>query len=245
MSTRKGTRKVAEAYLEFLYSPEGQAIAAKHYYRPRRARRRGAADIAPLPEARRCSRIDERFGGWTKAQATHFADGGIFDQIYKPEQLTHGRAPSPVRTGSAQPSVIPGFGLALGFTLTYLGLIVLIPLAALFAARRRRSAWPEFWHIVTDAAHARRARAQLRRRARRRRRQPASSACSSPGCWCATTFPASACSTRMVDLPFALPTAVAGIALAALYAPQRLDRRSCSSRSASRSPTRRSASSWR
>ena len=78
----KGTRKVAEAYLEYLYSPEGQALAAKHFYRPVKPELASADDIARFPKIELFG-ID-KFGGWTKAQATHFADGGVFDQIYKP-----------------------------------------------------------------------------------------------------------------------------------------------------------------
>ena len=77
----KGTRKQAEAYLNFLYTPEAQEIEAKNAYRPRdpavQAKYKDAFPQIPL------FTIDE-FGGWTKAQETHFADGGIFDQIYKP-----------------------------------------------------------------------------------------------------------------------------------------------------------------
>ena len=68
-----GTREVAEAYLAFLYTEEAQAIAARHHYRAR--------DAAP---ALRLSTIEEVAGGWTAAQATHFADGGVFDRIYAP-----------------------------------------------------------------------------------------------------------------------------------------------------------------
>jgi sulfate/thiosulfate transport system substrate-binding protein len=79
---RRGTRKVAQAYLEFLYSPEGQEIAARHYYRPRSeaVRERFAKQFPEL----RLFTVDEVFGGWGKAQKTHFADGGVFDQIYQP-----------------------------------------------------------------------------------------------------------------------------------------------------------------
>jgi sulfate transport system substrate-binding protein len=79
---RRGTRDVARAYLEYLYSPEGQEIAATHHYRPR------DPAIASKYSARFASvklfTVDEAFGGWQNAQKTHFADGGIFDQIYKP-----------------------------------------------------------------------------------------------------------------------------------------------------------------
>ena len=78
----KGTRKVAEAYLEYLYSPAGQAIAAKHFYRPSEPELAAAEDVARFPDIELFG-ID-RFGGWKEAQATHFGDGGVFDQIYKP-----------------------------------------------------------------------------------------------------------------------------------------------------------------
>jgi sulfate transport system substrate-binding protein len=79
---RRGTRKVAEAYLAFLYSREGQEVVARHFYRPR------------LPEVARKYRqqfpritlftVEELFGGWAKAHREHFADGATFDQIYRP-----------------------------------------------------------------------------------------------------------------------------------------------------------------
>ncbi len=77
---KRGTRKVAEAYVQFLYSKEGQDIAGKHYYRPRlkEAADKYADQFTNVP----LFTIDEVFGGWQKAQKTHFEDGGIFDQIY-------------------------------------------------------------------------------------------------------------------------------------------------------------------
>jgi sulfate transport system substrate-binding protein len=77
---KHGTRAVAEAYLKFLYTDEGQELAAKRHYRPRSA---AVAAKHPLPKIKLFT-IDQVFGGWQKAQATHFADGGIFDQIYQP-----------------------------------------------------------------------------------------------------------------------------------------------------------------
>ncbi|CAM3227877.1 sulfate ABC transporter substrate-binding protein [Brevibacillus invocatus] len=79
---KHGTRPVAEAYLQFLYSKEGQEIAAKHYYRPR-SEEVLKAHTPAFPEIEMFT-IDEVFGGWTKAQKQHFADQGVFDQIYKP-----------------------------------------------------------------------------------------------------------------------------------------------------------------
>jgi sulfate transport system substrate-binding protein len=80
---KHGTRGAAEAYLKFLYSPEGQALAAKHHYRPRDEKAAANAHVAPLPKIKLFT-IDQVFGGWQKAQATHFADGALFDQIYQP-----------------------------------------------------------------------------------------------------------------------------------------------------------------
>jgi sulfate/thiosulfate-binding protein len=77
---KRGTRAVAQAYLEYLYSPEAQDLAARHYYRP--------ADPAVAAKYQKqfpklsLFTIDEVFGGWTQAQKSHFADGGVFDQIY-------------------------------------------------------------------------------------------------------------------------------------------------------------------
>jgi sulfate transport system substrate-binding protein len=79
---RKGTRAVAEAYLRFLYTPEGQEIVAKHHYRPRDEA--VATKYASTFAAVTLFTIDEAFGGWQSAQKVHFADGGTFDQIYKP-----------------------------------------------------------------------------------------------------------------------------------------------------------------
>ena len=79
----KGTRKQAEAYVQFLYSDAAQALAAKHFYRPANPAAASPADIARFAHVDMVT-IDRAFGGWTKAQATHFADGGVFDQIYKP-----------------------------------------------------------------------------------------------------------------------------------------------------------------
>ena len=79
---KHGTRAVAQAYLEYLYTEEGQKIAAKHYYRPRQAS--VAQQYTEQFPRVNFFTIDEVFGGWEKAQKTHFADGGTFDQIYQP-----------------------------------------------------------------------------------------------------------------------------------------------------------------
>ena len=78
----RGTRKVAEAYLNYLYSEEGQDIIGRNFYRPRSeaAKTKYGAHFPKLELVT----IDSAFGGWAKAQKTHFADGGTFDAIYKP-----------------------------------------------------------------------------------------------------------------------------------------------------------------
>ncbi|MBE9608529.1 sulfate ABC transporter substrate-binding protein [Chitinilyticum piscinae] len=78
---KKGTRKVAEAYLKYLYSKEGQEIIAQNYYRP--LDKDIAAKYASQFPKVQLFDIDDVFGGWQKAQKTHFSDGGVFDQIYK------------------------------------------------------------------------------------------------------------------------------------------------------------------
>ena len=77
---KKGTRAVAEAYLQHLYSPEGQRIAAKHYYRPTDPKVQ--AEFADRFPQVKLLTIDGNFGGWAKASQAHFADGASFDQIY-------------------------------------------------------------------------------------------------------------------------------------------------------------------
>lgn len=77
---KKGTRAAAEAYLKFIYTPEGQEIAARHFYRPRDAAvaRKYEGSFTKV----QLFTIDEAFGGWKRAQTTHFKDGGVFDAIY-------------------------------------------------------------------------------------------------------------------------------------------------------------------
>jgi sulfate/thiosulfate-binding protein len=82
VADRKGTRKVAEAYLQHWYTPEAQEIAAKNFYRPIDANVSARHEKRFAPVA--LFTIDELFGGWAKAQKAHFADGASFDQIYQP-----------------------------------------------------------------------------------------------------------------------------------------------------------------
>ena len=80
----KGTRRQAEAYLAFLYSPGGQALAAKHHYRPSNPAVVDPSLMAGFAEVDLITIDDPLFGGWAKAQAFHFGDGGTFDQLYQP-----------------------------------------------------------------------------------------------------------------------------------------------------------------
>ena len=82
----KGTREVAQAYLEYLYSDPAQKIIAANYYRPAKPEAADPEDLKRFPELKLVSIDDPIFGGWAKVQPTHFDDGGVFDQIYKPAQ---------------------------------------------------------------------------------------------------------------------------------------------------------------
>jgi sulfate/thiosulfate transport system substrate-binding protein len=82
VANRRGTAKVAKAYLDYLYTDVGQEIAAKHYYRPR-SQTVAAKHASVFPKLKLFT-IADTFGDWQKAQKTHFADGGVFDQIYQP-----------------------------------------------------------------------------------------------------------------------------------------------------------------
>ncbi|MGB3808728.1 MAG: sulfate ABC transporter substrate-binding protein [Parvibaculum sp.] len=78
-----GTRKVAEAYLQYLYTPQAQKIIAANFYRPRNTAAADPKDLERFPQIKLAT-IDDKFGGWRQAQKKFFADGGIFDQIYRP-----------------------------------------------------------------------------------------------------------------------------------------------------------------
>ncbi len=82
----KGTTKVAEAYLDYLYSDAAQKIIAKNYYRPAKPEVVDPADLKRFAPLTLVTIDDPQFGGWSKVQSAHFADGGVFDQIYKPGQ---------------------------------------------------------------------------------------------------------------------------------------------------------------
>lgn len=80
---KHGTRQVAESYLKYLYSPVGQRLVAKHYYRPVAPEHADKVDFSRFQKVERFT-VDEVFGGWKEAQSRHFSNGGVFDQIYVP-----------------------------------------------------------------------------------------------------------------------------------------------------------------
>ncbi|MDO8846072.1 sulfate ABC transporter substrate-binding protein, partial [Methylicorpusculum sp.] len=80
---KNGTQDLAEAYLQYLFSPAGQKLAAKHYYRPYQPEQADPEDLKRFPKLEFFT-VDKHFGGWHKAQKDHFDDGGTFDQIYVP-----------------------------------------------------------------------------------------------------------------------------------------------------------------
>jgi sulfate/thiosulfate-binding protein len=80
---KKGSKPIAQAYLEFLYAAEGQKIAAKNYYRPAKPDLADPEDVKRFPKIKLITIDDKLFGGWAKAQPQHFGDGGVFDEIYK------------------------------------------------------------------------------------------------------------------------------------------------------------------
>jgi sulfate/thiosulfate-binding protein len=80
---KKGSKQIAQAYLEFLYAAEGQKIAAKNYYRPAKPELANPEDVKRFPKIKLIAIDDKLFGGWAKAQPQHFGDGGVFDEIYK------------------------------------------------------------------------------------------------------------------------------------------------------------------
>ena len=80
-----GVYKEARSYLEYLYSPEAQRLAAKHFYRPIYPQYADKKDLDRFPDVNLVT-IDDEFGGWQKAQEVHFNDGGVFDELYQPGQ---------------------------------------------------------------------------------------------------------------------------------------------------------------
>jgi ABC-type sulfate transport system substrate-binding protein len=84
---KRGTRAVAQAFLDFLYTPAAQKIIARNFYRPFHPESAEPADLARFRKIRLVT-VGDVFGGWAKAQPTHFGEGGVFDQIYGPRAVT-------------------------------------------------------------------------------------------------------------------------------------------------------------
>ena len=213
---RKGTRTVAQAYLEFLYTPASPGAhrdditSARPIRRSRRAIR---------SSSRRCgsSRSTRSSAAGPRRRAATSADGGVFDEICARQCARLNERGAANRCGRAA-ACCPGFGPAMGYTLFYLSLIVLLPLAAL-AFRVRRAQLGRILGHGDRAARARVVPAVVRRLAARRGDQRWSLGLLVAWVLVRYDFPGRRFVDALVDLPFALPTAVAGIALTALYAP--------------------------
>ena len=214
---RNDSQELAEQYLRFLYTPEAQEIAARNFYRP------SDQDIL-LRQGQRFPAIplitvDEVFGGWTNAHRTHFADGAIFDQIAT-ARARMSMAPRTRRRASGALSNrarCPGSGLALGITLIYLSFFLLLPLAAL-ALRPWENGVEHVINVVTNE----RTIAALRLAFGAALIAAAINVVfGTIAAWVLVRyeFPGKRLLDAFIDLPFALPTAVAGISLAAIYAP--------------------------
>ena len=206
---KKGTRTVAEAYLEYLYTPEGQEIAAKNYYRPR------------------LDSVAKKYAStFPEDKAGH--DRRSFRRLAKGAENAFCRWRSVRPDLSAQPitmaftfkkrSNLPGFGLALGYTVLYLSLIVLIPLAATFLKASSLELGAVLAHRCVSACRGF-VSPDLRSVADRRSGQSGIRSSGGVGTRALQSFPGKRLFDSLVDLPFALPTAVAGIALTTLYAP--------------------------
>ena len=208
---RRGTRSIAQAYLEYLYTPEGQEIAAKHYYRPRLAA--VAKKYAGNFPAVKLFTIDEVFGGWAKLRRRISNDGAPSTKSINPNST---QGTQPMRRAFRPHSILPGFGLTMGFTIFYLSLIILIPLGAAFL-KTLTMGWPQFWETVTGP------RALASYRLSIGASLVAASINSVLGLLAAWVlvryeFPGKRIVDALIDLPFALPTAVAGITLTAMFA---------------------------
>ena len=209
---QEGDAAVAEAYLAVLYTPEGQEIAAKHHYRPRDPQ--VAAKYAATFASVKLFTIDEAFGGWQAAQKTHFADGGDVRS-----DLPGRAATRYVDETDSKPHRPPGLP-------AHDGVHAVLPVphrprAAADAAGcgRRRWAGTRSGDRSRDPRVVASYRLSVGASLVGGLRQRACSACSSPGCSSATDFPGRRIVDALIDLPFALPTAVAGITLTTLYAP--------------------------
>jgi sulfate transport system substrate-binding protein len=158
----QGHDEVAEAYLSYLYSPEAQELIAKHHLPPDAIPRCSRRNASHFPSVKLFD--IEKFGGWKEAQTRFFAEGGRVRPDLPGGTLT---AMAAVR---AQRSVLPGFGITLGFTIAYLSLLVLIPLAGLFWKSASLAA-PSSWRRSARRARSPRTGSRSAPRSRRRRQR--------------------------------------------------------------------------
>ncbi len=205
---KRGTRKVAQAYLEFLYSPEGQEIAARHYYRPR-------LEAARLKHAATFRHVETFTIDRGLRRVVEGAEDALCRRRRLRSDLSAWDLGSHVTYTLARRRTLPGFGPTLGLTVFYLSLLVLIPLSGLLVKAASLS-WGEWWQVVT----APRALAAYRLTI------GASAAAAAINmvfgvllAWLLVRhpLPGRRIVDALVDLPFALPTAVAGIALTTVY----------------------------
>ena len=212
---RHGTQAISKAYLEFLYTPAGQEIIAQNFFRPR-DKTVAAKYASQFPQL---APADDRFGFWRMEKGA----AEVFRRRRRIRQdLSAGKLAEPGHYGMAvkaktkRTNVLPGFGLTLGFTLAYLGIVVLIPISTIFF-KTFTLTWPQFWAAVasprTIAAYRLSFGASIAGAL-------INSVFGFIVAWSLVRyeFPGKTLIDVMVDLPFALPTSVAGITLTAIYA---------------------------
>ena len=216
---KKGTRKVAEAYLNYLYSDAGPEDHRQELLPAVQPRGRRSGRPQALSRAQARDDRDPLFGGWAKVQPTHFADGGIFDQIYQPTQLIAPLDERRFLPRSQEAERHPGLRADARLHARLSRPDRAHPARRAGAALGGARAGPTSGGSRPTRAPSRRCKRQLRRS-----RSLAAAINAVFGlivAWVLVRyrFPGPALLDAIVDLPFALPTAVAGIALTALYAP--------------------------
>ena len=215
---KKGTRNAAEAYLQYLYTHGRPGDRRAQFLPSARSPRSPRNTKTPSPRSS-CSRSTTFSAAGPRRRRNISPTAASSTRSTRTD-----RAPSSgafagglVSAVAARRRSLPGFGLTLGLTLSCLSVIVLIPLAGAVPEIARAEPRAVLEHPV-QPPRAERACASPSASPCGGLRQSRSSAASSPGCWCATASPGTRLFDAIVDLPFALPTAVAGIALTALYA---------------------------
>ena len=244
-STSTARATVAEAYLEFLYTPEGQEIAAKNYYRPRDADGRGEVRRRSSRSSS-CSPSTRPSAAGRRRRRRTSPTAASFDQIYQPRvAMRRADARSDVADVAAArrlPGLRPDAGLHACF---YLVADRADPARRRWSSRPRARPGPSFWRTADDAARAGLLRLSFGAVARGAPINAVFGAARRLGARRATASRAQRLVDALVDLPFALPTAVAGIALTAHLRAERLDRALLEPLGHQGRPSRRSASSSR